>query len=169
MPFPIKFFGIAVASAALGATLLPAGTLYGASGEEVIKARVNFMKDEIEAHWKPLAAYASKGKGSLADVQKNAEAMEKLAPKIAGHFPKDTGRGHFPDKKTRALPVIWTKWTEFEKDAQRLADQSAKLASLAKAGDQDAVVQLIGKAGKYSKTKLGCAECHKTFRGDRVK
>lgn len=169
MRFPIKLLGFVMASAALGATWLPAGTANAASGEEVIKARVNFMKDEIEAHWKPLAAYASKGKGSLADVQKNAEALEKLAPKIAGHFPKDTGRGHFPDKKTRALPVIWTKWPEFEKDAQRLADQSAKLVSLAKEGDKEAVVGLIGKSGKYSKTKLGCAECHDNFRGERVK
>ena len=68
MRFPIKLLGFVMASAALGATWLPAGTANAASGEEVIKARVNFMKDEIEAHWKPLAAYASKGKGSLADV-----------------------------------------------------------------------------------------------------
>jgi len=168
MQFPVKSKGFVVA-AVLGALLLPVATSYAASGEEVIKARVNFMKDEIEAHWKPLAAYASKGKGSLADVQKNAEALEKLAPKIAGHFPKDTGRGNFPDKMTRALPAIWTNWTGFEKDAQRLADQSAKLVSLAKGGDKEAVVKLIGKSGKYSKTKLGCAECHDNFRGDRVK
>ena len=169
MQFPVKSKGFVVVAAALGALFLPAAMSYAASGEEVIKARVNFMKDEIEAHWKPLAAYASKGKGSLADVQKNAEALEKLAPKITGHFPKDTGRGNFPDKTTRALPAIWTNWTGFEKDAQRLADQSAKLVSLANAGDKDAVVNLIGKSGKYSKTKLGCAECHDNFRGDRVK
>ena len=169
MRFPIKLLGFVMASAALGATWLPAGTAYAASGEEVIKARINFMKDDVEAHWKPLAAFASKGKGSLADVEKNAEALQMLAAKIPGHFPKDTGRGKFPDKMTRTLPAVWTKWAEFEEDSKRLADQSAKLVGYAKAGDKEAVVNLIGKSGKYSQTKLGCAECHDNFRGDRVK
>ena len=169
MRFIGKLMGLAAVSAVTGAILMPVGTPFAASGEEVIKARINFMKDDIEAHWKPLAAYASKGKGSLADVEKNAEALQKLAAKIPGHFPKDTGRGKFPDKMTRTLPAVWTNWAGFEQDSQRLADQSAKLVSLAKAGDKEAVVNLIGKAGKYSQTKLGCAECHDNFRGDRVK
>ena len=61
MQFPVKSKGFIVVAAALGTLVLPAPASYAASGEEVIKARVNFMKDEIEAHWKPLAAYASKG------------------------------------------------------------------------------------------------------------
>lgn len=164
-----KVIGFIAVTVVSGLMLLPTGVSYSASGEEVIKARINFMKDDIEAHWKPLAAYASKGKGSLADVEKNAGVLAKLAAKIPGHFPKDSGRGKFPDKMTRTLPAVWTDWEGFKKDAQRLADQSAKLASLAKEGNKDAVVNLIGKSGKYSKTKIGCAECHDTFRGKRVK
>lgn len=165
----VSLVSIALSTGLLGMTLLPAQISYAASGEEVIKARINFMKDDIEAHWKPLAAYASKGKGSLADVEKNAETLAKFAEDIAGHFPKDTGRGKFPDKMTRTLPAVWTDWEGFKKDAQRLAAQSAKLASLAKEGNKDAVVDLIGKSGKYSETKIGCAECHDTFRGAKVK
>ena len=169
MRFPIKLLAFAVVTAALGATLLPAGTAHAASGEDVIKARVNFMKDDVEAHFKILAAYAKSGKGSLADVEKSAQELAALAKKIPEHFPKDTGRGHYPDKMTRALPVIWTDWAGFEKDAQKLVDGSEKLAELAKKGDQEGAVALIGKSGRYSRTKIGCAECHKTFRGERVK
>jgi len=169
MRLAIKLMVLAVAAIVSSVTLLPATTSRAASGEEVIKARVDFMDDEIGGKWKILAAYAKSGKGSLADVEKHAVALSKLAKKIPAHFPKDTGRGYYPDKITRALPVIWTDWEGFKKDVQRLADGSEKLARLAKEGNKDAVVALIGSSGKYSQTKIGCAECHKTFRGDKVK
>jgi len=169
MRLAIKLMVLAVAAIVSSVTLLPATTSRAASGEEVIKARVDFMDDEIGGKWKILAAYAKSGKGSLADVEKHAVALSKLAKKIPAHFPKDTGRGYYPDKMTRALPVIWTDWEGFKKDVQKLADGSEKLARLAKEGNKDAVVALIGSSGKYSQTKIGCAECHKTFRGDKVK
>ena len=152
-----------------GITVWPVAQSYAASGEEVIKARINFMKDEMEAHWKPLAAYASKGTGSLTDVEKNAMALAELAKKIPAHFPKDTGRGKYPDKMTRALPAIWTDWDGFNMDAQRLHEESVKLARLAKEGKKDAVIEMIGSSGSYAKTQIGCAECHSDFRGPRVK
>ena len=152
----------------VAATIVSGGT-HAASGEEVIKARINFMKDEMEGHWKPLAAYASKGTGSLADVEKNASALAKLAEKIPAHFPKDTGRGKYPDKVTRALPVIWEDWEGFKQYTQRLAQESEKLARLAKEGKKDSVIELIGASGSYGKTNIGCAECHADFRGARVK
>jgi cytochrome c556 len=169
MRLAVKLMGLAVVTAVSGAALLPMGPSHAASGEAAIKARVDFMDDEIGGHWKPLAAFAKNGKGSLADVEKNAMALAKLAKKIPAHFPKDSGRGNYPDKVTRALPVIWTDWEGFKKDAQNLADGSEKLARLAKEGDKDAVVTLIGSSGSYSKTKIGCAECHKTFRGAKAK
>ena len=169
MRLAVKLMSFAVAAIVSSVTLLPVTPSYAASGEEVIKARVDFMDDDIGGHWKILAAYAKSGKGSLADVEKNAMALAKLAEKIPAHFPKDTGRGHYPDQMTRALPVIWTDREGFKKDVQRLADGSEKVARLAKEGNKDAVVALIGSSGKYSQTKIGCAECHKTFRGEKVK
>jgi len=169
MRLAFKMMGFALATAVSGAIFLPIGPSYAASGEEVINARADFMKDELGGHWKILAAYAKSGKGSLADVEENAMALAKLAKKIPEHFPKDTGRGKYPDKMTRALPVIWTDWEGFKKDVQKLADGSEKLARLAKEGNKDAVITMIGSSGSYSKTKIGCAECHKTFRGARVK
>lgn len=158
----------AVASFAVFA-LLPVTSSYAASGEEVIKARIAFMENELGGQWKILAAFARNGTGSLADVEKSAKAIVDLTKKIPGHFPRDTGRGNFPDDMTRSLPIIWKDTERFQKDVQRLADESEKLALLAKEGNKDAVVAMIGSSGSYARTKIGCAECHDTFRGPRAK
>lgn len=161
-------FGVALIVSSIG--LLPAGQSYAAaSGEAAIKARIDFMKDDVEAHWKPLAAFASKGTGSLGDVEKNALVLRDLTKKLPDHFPKDTGRGKYPDKLTRTLPVVWENWDGFRAANQRLATETEKLARLAKEGNKDAVIDMIGKSGSYAKTKIGCAECHSDFRGERVK
>jgi len=169
MRFAVKMSGFALATAVLSVTLLPGATTYAASGEEVIKARINFMNDEMDKkNWRVLAAFAAKGQGSLADVEKAANALAGLAEKIPGHFPKDTGRGNYPDKLTRSLPDIWMNWDGFNKDVRVLADQSRTLARLAREGQKDAVVEMIGTSGSYNRTKLGCGECHGNFRGERV-
>jgi len=169
MRLAARMVGFIAASAVLCGMLLSTGLSHAASGEEVIKARINFMKDEVEAQFKVLGAFAKSGKGSLADVEKSAMALVALSKKMPEHFPKDTGRGKYPDKITRTLPVVWTDWDGFQKDVQRLAEGSEKLARLAKEGNKDAVVDLIGPSGRYGKTKIGCVECHDTFRGARVK
>jgi len=162
-------FSAAIVSAIAAVLILPIESPEAASGEALIKARVDFMKNDIGKNWDVLANFAKKGKGSLADVEKSANALTAAAKKIPGLFPKGTARGDYPAKLTRALPEIWMDWDGFKKSAEMLSNGSAKLATLAKAGDKDAVVAMIGKAGKYSKTKIGCSECHKDFRGARVK
>ena len=167
MRFPLRTIGLVVVVS--GITLLPMGPSHAASGEEVIKARIDFMENEVGGQWKILAAYAKGGKGSLADVEKSANALIDLTKKIPVHFPKDTGRGSYPDDVTRALPAIWKDSEKFQKDIQRLAEESEKLARLAKAGDKEAVMAMIGLSGSYARTRIGCAECHDTFRGPRPK
>ena len=142
------------------------GGAYAASGEEVIKARVNFMED-MEKHWRQIAAFV-KGNGTLADVEKNARAISKMAHDIPKHFPKDTGRGKFPDKLTRTLPVVWEDPDGFKQDTKRLIDGAETLARLAREGKKDEALEMIGP-GSYARTKIGCAECHDNFRGPRVK
>jgi cytochrome c556 len=150
-----------------GIALVSIGHTQAASGEEVIKARIDFMEDKMEGNWKPIAAFV-KGKGSLADVEKHARAIAKLANEIPKHFPRDTGRGKYPDKLTRALPVIWEDPEGFRQDTKRLIDGSETLARLAREGKKDEVLEMIGP-GSYARTKIGCAECHDNFRGARVK
>ncbi len=169
MNFAIKIMRLTAATAVSALTLLSAAPSHAASGEEVIKNRIAFMKDEVGGQWKTLAAYAKNGAGTLADVEKSARAMAELTKKISAHFPKDTGRGNYPDDVTRALPAIWKDGAGFQKDIQRLADESGKLAQLAKEGNKDAVVAMIGSSGSYARTKIGCAECHESFRGPAPK
>src|SRR5262245_7626553 len=161
MHLAVKIVSIVIAASASSVALLPVGSSHAASAEEVAKNRINFMEEEIGAQWKILAAFA-KGKGSLADVEKSALALSNLAKKIPTHFPKDTGRGVVPDHLTRALPVIWTDPQGFQKVTQNLAEESAKLAALAKAGDKDAVLTMIGTGG-YNSSKIGCNDCHEKF------
>ena len=152
-----------------GLSLLAIKPAIADSGEEAIKARRDFMGKEIYDHWKALAAYSKKGIGTLQDVEAHANALTSLSAKIPEHFPKDTGRGNYPDKMTRALPKIWENWEDFRKSAERLGEGSQRLAQAAKAGDKDMVVELIGKSGSYGKTKIGCAECHEKYQGPKVK
>jgi cytochrome c556 len=149
-----------------GIALVSIGHTQAASGEEVIKARINFMED-MEKHWKQIAGFV-KGNGTLADVEKNARAISKMANDIPKHFPRDTGRGKFPDKLTRTLPVVWEDPEGFKQDTKRLIDGSETLARLAREGKKDEVLEMIGP-GSYARTKIGCAECHDNFRGARVK
>lgn len=164
-----RILGLLMVVSASIIAMWPVSPARAASGEEVIKARVNFMEEEMGREWKVLANFAKNGKGSLADVEKSANALTALAKKIPGHFPKDTGRGNFPDDATRALPEIWKDPNGFEKAVHHFADESANLARLAKAGDKEAVVNLIGTSGSYAKSLIGCNECHESFRGARVK
>ncbi len=152
-----------------GVGALPVGQLYAASGEDVIKSRVTYMRDELQGQWKVLAAFGKAGTGSLAEVEKSAATLVELSKKLPGHFPKDTGRGNFPDKLTTALPAIWTDAAEFQKATQNFATETAKLVTLAKAGNKDAVVDMIGNTGSYNRTKIGCGECHQKFRGPTVR
>ena len=164
-----KFMALVVMAFVTSVAILPIELTHAASGEEIIKARVAYMDDDVGRQWKVLAAFGKGGTGSLADVEKSAATLAELAKKLPTHFPKDTGRGNFPDKMTRSLPAIWTNAAEFQKISQMFATESAKLAALAKAGNKDAVVDIIGNTGSYNRSKLGCGECHEKFRGDQAR
>ena len=161
--------GLVVIAAVSSLTMWGTRPAQAASGEEIIKARINFMEEEIGREWKVLANFAKNGKGALSDVEKSANALVGLAKKIPEHFPKDSGRGNFPDDMTRALPDIWKDPKAFSKAIQHFSDKSTELANLAKAGNKDAAVNLIGTSGSYAKSNIGCNDCHESFRGARVK
>ncbi|MGQ0752469.1 MAG: c-type cytochrome [Betaproteobacteria bacterium] len=165
MSFAVKVRVVA-AVFVCGVALTGVGSAHAASGEEVIKARLNFMEN-MEKHWSQIAAFV-KGNGTLADVEKNARAISKMAHDIPKHFPRDTGRGKFPDKLTRTLPVVWEDPEGFKQDIKRLIDGSETLARLAREGKKDEALEMIGP-GSYMRTTMGCADCHNNFRGPRVK
>jgi len=158
-----KILGLAVTVAVAAVLLLPAGSPNAASGEDAIKQRRELMKKVVGKNWKPIKAYAKKGKGTPAEIGKHAAAINDAAGKITALFPKGTGRGDFSDKATRALPDIWKDWSKFENAAKALADESAKLVKVATGGDKDAIAKQIDATGKT------CGGCHKPFRGAKAK
>lgn len=139
----------------------PAGAM---GGEEAIKKRVAHMKNDILKPFLVAKKFVNDGKGSAADVAKNAQALSAAAKLIPAGYPKGTARGDFDEKTTRALPKIWEDWSGFEAAAEKLSAEAAKLASVAEGGDKDAIAAQFGNVGKN-----GCGGCHKPFRGAKVK
>lgn len=156
---------VAVAAAiAVGAGVWVAGAPSGAASEAVIKERQELMSKVVSPAWRVLTAYVKDEKGTPDDVIKSAKELNAAANKIVPLFPRGTGRGDFPDKVTRALPAIWEDRQGFETSARALADQSAKLAEIAKTGDRDEINAQIAVLGKE-----GCTACHNGYRGAAVK
>lgn len=156
---------LAVACAAVaGLALMSSETIHAAlTGEAAIKARQDAMKSN-SSDMKVIQAFVKDGKGSAADVAKSATAIAGISKKIPSLFPKGSGRGDFPDKATRALPAIWKDMAGFEKAAATTAAEAQKLATVAKAGDKDAIAKQVAVLNKD-----GCGACHTTYRGERVK
>lgn len=160
-------FKLTVAAAVLAVMATVSGTAgqaVAADGEEAIKMRVEHMKSGIAKPFGAIKAFVTKGEGSAADVAKNASMLSEAAMKIPEGYPKGTARGDYDEKMTRALPKIWEDWSGFEARSKALADEASKLATIAAAGDADAIKAQFGMVGKN-----GCGACHKDYRGDKVK
>jgi cytochrome c556 len=160
-----RFLKLGLASTALAA-LLGAGLTTGVKAEDkgapatadkpavVVKYRENVMK-AMGGHMGDLSAIV-KGDVSYKDhVAMHAEGIAALARLIPSIFPQGTG----PDKvKTETKAEVWRDWSRFTASAKALEDESNKLASLAKAGNMDAVKAQFQNVGKT------CGGCHDSFR-----
>lgn len=92
----------------------------------------------------------------LAVVAAQAGDINTRAMRIEGYFPAGTGRDAGHD--TEALPAIWEKPEEFAAAHRKLVEESAKLVSLAEAGDAAAIgPQVMAMGG-------ACKGCHDQFR-----
>jgi cytochrome c556 len=80
-----------------------------------------------------------------------------------GFFPKGTSAADGVGK-TRAKPVIWAKWGEFEAAAANLGKLASGLETAAATGDKAKI-----KAALTAMGKNGCGGCHKTFRAKKKK
>ncbi len=133
-----------------------------AAGEAppIIKQR----QENFEAIGKAFKTVRGQLEGDSPDfalIAASATDINTRAQAIPNHFPAGTSTAD--GFKTEALPVIWEKPEEFKAAAQKLADESAKLASLAPGGDKAAVgAQAMAMGG-------ACKGCHDTFRLDDEK
>ncbi|MBV9118365.1 MAG: cytochrome c [Acetobacteraceae bacterium] len=96
-------------------------------------------------------------KNKLPDVKPFAPAAKALTlweGEFMKMFPPGSEQGH----NTKALPAIWSDRATFQKDAQNLVEQAAKLQKIAESGDQAAFAEQVQALGEACKT------CHKQFK-----
>jgi cytochrome c556 len=92
-------------------------------------------------------------KGDVKTQAFAAGAIAAWARALPGLFPAGSDGG-----TTKALPTVWSDRAGFEKAAATLATEAAKLADLAKAGDQP------GFATQWGVMRNACSACHDKYR-----
>jgi cytochrome c556 len=135
-------------------------TADGGEVPPVIKERQENFK-AIGGAFKAVRGELEGDKPDFALIAAKAADINTRAQQIPNHFPALTSVDDGYD--TEALAAIWEKPEEFKAAAQKLADESAKLASLAPGGDKAAVgAQAMAMGG-------ACKGCHDQFRLDDEK
>ncbi len=143
------------------AVVLSLGVSIGHAVDEpanLIKYRQATMR-AISGHTAAIASVV-KGETSFTDeVAVHARAINDLSRNLLRLFPE--GSGEEAGEKTRALPVIWERWHDFETIVTTLQEESAQLLEAAENNDMDAVRREFAVLGKE-----GCGACHDTFRAE---
>lgn len=153
-----KSLGISLAGGILGLGLLTAASAAGPKPEEAAEYRQS-VYTIIGWNFKPIGAMV---KGEIpfdaAAVARHAQYVELMSQATLEGFPKGSG----PDavKDTEAKAEIWTKWDQFETAMKNFQQEAAKLAEVAKSGDEAAI------KAQFGKTAETCKACHKEFRKD---
>ncbi len=122
-------------------------------------ALIEYRKAIMSAIDRHIVAIVMVVKGDVSftdEVAGHAHAINEMSKTLPRLFPKGSGK---EAGETRALPVIWEKWDEFEATIKTLQTESAKLAEVAKDGDRAAIAKQTMALGNE-----GCGSCHKTFR-----
>lgn len=127
-----------------------------AKPEVLVKQRQGAMTLQGK-YFGPLAGMAQgKVPYNQSVVQRNAGFLQVLSQMPWDGFDPST-----KGEKSAALPAIWEKPGEFKQAAERLGNETAKLAAVSKSGDEAAVKAQIGAVGK------ACGGCHESFREKR--
>ena len=145
--FPALAGVVAIAISATVAGELLAQT----EGAALVKQRQDIMR-EMGQSFGPLVAILKGESTDFAAAATSAETMNTNALRIPAIFPEGTGRDAYPE--TRAKPEVWSERSTFEANAQKLAEESAKLIEIAQTEDPEAYqtqFQALGKA---------CGACH---------
>ncbi|MFI4976408.1 MAG: c-type cytochrome [Caulobacterales bacterium] len=132
-----------------------AGVAAGLSGADALKDRQTHMKG-MGAAAKALVDQVKSDNPDMGVIKDAAGKLNAGAQALPNWFPG--GSGPETGLKTAALPVIWTDQADFAAAAKNLAAETAKLNTVAQAGDLPAVkadTMAVGGA---------CGACHKKFR-----
>lgn len=149
---------IGLASGLLGLSVLTAASAADPKPEDTAEYRQSVFTI-IGWNFKPIGAMV---KGEVpfdaAAVARHAQYVEMMSKALLEGFSKGSG----PDavKHTEAKPEIWTNWDQFNSKLNNFEQEAAKLAEVAKGGDEGAI------KAQFGKTAETCKACHKEFRTD---
>ncbi len=154
----------------LAMAVLVGAVLVGLAASGTALAAVDAAKvehDRLENYKKIGGAFKTVNDQLKADkpdtgaIAAQAHIIHDLAPQIPSWFP--AGSGPEAGIKTRAKPEIWTDKATFASAAKGLETESAKLETIARGGDLDAI------KGQFKATGGACKTCHDKFRGPELK
>lgn len=146
----VSYVTAALAALAVGGVVWAAQ----AAPADAVKARQAVMK-EMGKNMGAIAAMLKGEKPWDASVaQASSAAIAAAAKQVPDVFKENTGS----EGPTEAKPVIWTNWQGFVDKATALNTETAKLADIAKGGDQAAVAAQVKAVGGT------CGGCHREFR-----
>ncbi len=147
--------GLALSFAAVGGVAVAA-----VDAGKVITSRIDSYK-KIGKAFKDINDGLKADAPDAKAIAAQAKTMKDLSGHIPSWFPKGTG----PETglKTRAKADIWTDWATFAASAKSLNAESAKLETIAKGGNIDAIKAQVKATGGACKT------CHDKFRGPEIK
>ena len=155
MKMPARNLRVTLGACAAAAMLL-VGTAQAANEPSALISYRQATMKAVGGHMGALAAFAKGEVDFVDDVAGHAHAINELSKGLARLFPEGSGK---EAGETRALPKIWEDWAGFEAAIKTMADESAKLAEVAKVGDSAAIAAQVGVLGKE-----GCGGCHKPYR-----
>jgi cytochrome c556 len=142
--------------AALSALVLGAVSLGSAlSGQawaqgDVVAQRKDEMK-RSSAHLEAIKKIVDAG-DPVGPIAPRAEEMRGYFASLPALFPPDTTEG------SKARSEVWSDRAGFEKAAANASEATAKLASAAGAGNQDAT------AAAFKEVGASCGACHRNYR-----
>lgn len=142
---------IALAAAALAVSF--AGVAQ-ASDEAVMKYRAANM-EIIGGHMHSIVPILKGDVTNKDDLLAHAQGLATAAGMTANAFKVKATGG-----KSEAKAEIWTKWADFEADANAMKTEADKLAQVVASGDAAAIGAQVGALGKT------CKSCHDSFKKD---
>lgn len=153
-----KIIGAGLLSGVLSIGLLGAAQANDPKPEDAAKYR-QAAYTVIAWNFKPIGAMV---KGEMpfdaAAIARHAQFVDLMSQTVIDGFTKGSG----PDavKHTEAKANIWKNWDKFAADMKDFQAQTAKLAEVAKGGDEAAI------KAQFAKTAETCKSCHKEFKKD---
>lgn len=170
----LKIFMVAVL-ASLITVSAPVEDAVAQSAVKLIKQRQSVMK-ENNIHVKAIRKFVKGPKkgltgkklkkamnrlGTAADMELRAVAIAGQFDRLLAKFPKGTSSADGV-AKTRAKPVIWTRWDDFKAAAANAKSLAQGLEKAAATGDTAKIKTALGALGKK-----GCGSCHRSFRAPK--